>query len=129
VLYATVRLGEQELVYGAGRLVDNNEGVNVKSSFYGARLIAQTETFRLDVFGVKPTELNTGTFDDRPTSQQTFWGTYSTVPLPLVDTNGQADLYYLGIDTTRATYQQGSGREIRHRYRHKVIQSSARRSV
>ena len=110
----TARLGLQELVYGAGRLVDNNEGVNVKSSFYGARLIAQTETFRLDVFGVKPAELNTGTFDDRPTSQQTFWGAYSTAPRPLVDRNGQADLYYLGIDTTRATYQQGSGREIRH---------------
>ena len=32
----TLRLGQQELVYGTGRLVDNNEGVNVKSSFYGA---------------------------------------------------------------------------------------------
>lgn len=110
----TARLGEQELVFGTGRLVDNNEGVNVKSSFYGARLIAKTETLRLEVFGVKPTEENTGTFDDRPTSQQTFWGAYSTVPLPLIDKGGQADLYYLGIDNTRATYQQGSGREIRH---------------
>ena len=112
----TVRLGEQELVYGTGRLVDNNEGVNVKSSFYGARLIAQTRTFRLEVFGVKPTENNTGTFDDRPTSQQMFWGAYATVPLRLIDQNGQADLYYLGIDTTRATYEQGSGREIRHTF-------------
>ena len=81
----TARLGEQELVYGTGRLVDNDEGVNVKSSFYGARIIAKTETLRLDVFGVKPTEQNTGTFDDRPTSQQTFWGAYGTVPLRLVD--------------------------------------------
>jgi hypothetical protein len=110
----TARLGEQELVYGIGRLVDNDEGVNVKTSFYGARIIAKTETLRLELFGVKPTEQNTGTFDDRPTSQQTFWGAYGTVPLKLVDSNGQADLYYLGLDTTRATYQQGSGREIRH---------------
>jgi hypothetical protein len=110
----TLRLGQQELVYGAGRLVDNNEGVNVKSSFYGARVIAKTEKLRLEIFGVKPTELNTGTFDDRPPSQQTFWGVYGTVPLPLVDQHGQADLYYLGIDTTHAAYQQGSGREIRH---------------
>ena len=110
----TLRLGEQELVYGTGRLVDNNEGVNVKSSFYGARVIAHTELFRLEVFGVKPTELNTGTWDDPPTSQQTFWGVYGTGPLRLIDQNGQADLYYLGLDTTRATYQQGSGREIRH---------------
>ncbi len=110
----TLRLGEQELVYGTGRLVDNNEGVNVKSSFYGARVIARTEWLRLEVFGVKPTETNTGTFDDRPTSQQTFWGAYGTVPARLVDQSGQADVYYLGVDTTRAYYQQGSGREIRH---------------
>ncbi len=110
----TLRLGQQELVYGTGRLVDNNEGVNVKSSFNGARIIARTETLRLEVFGVKPTEQNTGTFDDRPTSQQTFWGAYGTAPLRLIYQSGQADLYYLGIDTTRATYQQGSGREIRH---------------
>ena len=110
----TLRLGQQELVYGTGRLVDDNEGINVKSSFYGARLIARTETLRLELFGVKPTEENTGTFDDRPSSQQTFWGAYGTVPLRLVDGSGQADLYYLGLDTTRATYQQGIGREIRH---------------
>jgi hypothetical protein len=110
----TARFGQQELVYGTGRLVDNNEGVNVKSSFYGGRIIAKTETLRLELFCVKPTEQNTGTFDDRPTSQQTFWGTYGTVPLELVDNSGQADLYYLGLDTTRATYQQGNGREIRH---------------
>jgi hypothetical protein len=66
------------------------------------------------VFGVKPTEQNTGTFDDRPSSQQTFWGAYGTVLLHLVDSNGQADIYYLGLDTTRASYEQGSGREIRH---------------
>src|SRR5262249_3762466 len=35
-------------------------------------------------------------------------------PLPLVDPGGQVDLYYLGIDTVNATYQQGSGREVRH---------------
>jgi len=99
----TLRMGEQEIVYGTGRLVDNNEGVIVK-----------TETLRLELFGVKPTEENTGTFDDRPTSQQTFWGAYGTMPLHLLDSSGQADLYYLGLDTTRAIYQQGSGREIRH---------------
>jgi hypothetical protein len=110
----TLRLGQQELVYGTGRLIDNNEGLTVKSSFYGAKLIAKTETLELDLFAVKPTDLNNGTLDDRPSSQQTFWGAYGTVPLPLIDRVGQADIYYLGIDNTRAVYQQGSGREIRH---------------
>jgi hypothetical protein len=110
----TVRLGQQELVYGTGRLVDNNEGVNVKSSFYGGRIILRRDDLRLDVFGTLPTELNTGTFDDRPNPQQTFWGAYGTGPLRLIDAGGQVDLYYLGIDTLNATYQQGSGRELRH---------------
>jgi hypothetical protein len=110
----TLRLGEQEMVFGTGRLVDNNEGVNVKSSFYGARVIAHTETLRLEVFGVQPTEINTGTFDDWPSLRQTFWGAYGTVPFDLINKSGQADLYYMGIDNTRATYQQGSAREIRH---------------
>ena len=101
----TLRLGQQEIVYGTGRLVDNNEGVNVKSSFYGGRLIARCDDLRLEVFGALPTELNTGTFDDRPNSDQTFWGAYGTGPLPLIDTGGSIDVYYLGIDTLDATYE------------------------
>jgi hypothetical protein len=58
--------------------------------------------------------LNTGTFDDRPNAQQPFWGAYGTGPLRLIDAGGRVDLYYLGIDTLNATYQQGSGREVRH---------------
>jgi hypothetical protein len=46
--------------------------------------------------------------------QQTFWGAYGTVHFDLINKSGQADLYYMGIDNTRATYQQGSAREIRH---------------
>src|SRR5262249_26931880 len=42
----TARLGQQELVYGTGRLVDNNEGVNVKSSFYGGRIILRRDDLR-----------------------------------------------------------------------------------
>ena len=110
----TLRLGQQEIVYGTGRLVDNNEGVNVKSSFYGGRLIARRDDLRLEVFGALPTELNTGTFDDRPNSDQTFWGAYGTGPLRLIDAGGSIDVYYLGIDTLDATYEQGSGREVRH---------------
>ena len=36
---ASLRLGRQEIVLGAGRLFDNNEGPNVKLSFDSARLI------------------------------------------------------------------------------------------
>src|SRR5258708_40192080 len=50
----TLRLGEQELVYGTGRLVGNNGGGKVKSRFYGAEVSATTELCRLEGFRVKP---------------------------------------------------------------------------
>jgi hypothetical protein len=108
----TLRSGRQELVYGAGRLLDDNEGVNVKSSFDGIRLIAKNEWARVDAFAVKPTNLNTGILDDGPSRTQTLWGVYATLPFPIL-ANGQADIYYIGLDTTRASYENNSGREIR----------------
>ena len=37
------------------------------------------------------------------------------MPLHLIDNSGQAEHPHdLGLDTTRAVYEQGSGREIRH---------------
>jgi hypothetical protein len=108
----TLRSGRQELVYGAGRLLDDNEGVNVKSSFDGIRLIAKNEWARVDAFAVKPTNLNTGILDDGPSRTQTLWGIYATLPFPIL-ANGQADIYYIGLDTTRASYENNSGREIR----------------
>jgi hypothetical protein len=48
-----LRLREREFAYGTGNLVDNNQEVNLKSSFDGARVIGTTELVRLEVFGVK----------------------------------------------------------------------------
>jgi hypothetical protein len=43
------------LVSASLALLDDNEGVNVKSSFDGIRLIAKNEWARVDAFAVKPT--------------------------------------------------------------------------
>ena len=125
----TARLGQQEIVYGTGRLVDNNEGVNVKVELLRRKNHRQTETLRLEMFGVKPTEQNTGTFDDRPTSQQTFWGAYGTVPLHLID--AAARPISITWDSTQHALpiEQGSGRENPSQYRRAVIQSSSGRAV
>jgi hypothetical protein len=37
----SLRAGRQEVVFGTGRLFDNNEGPNVKLSFDGFRAIAE----------------------------------------------------------------------------------------
>jgi Alginate export len=109
----SLRVGRQEIVLGSGRLFDNNEGPNVKLSFDGFRLIAESTHARLDVFAVKPVENNLGFFDDVPNHAESVWGSYLTVPAPIVG-RGQADFYYIGLDTKSATYNRGTAQEVRH---------------
>jgi Alginate export len=110
---SSLRLGRQEVVLGSGRLFDNNEGPTVKLSFDGVRWITQTSKLRWDVFGLKPVEDNHDFFDDAPNAQQTTWGSYLTVPAPILS-RGMADLYYLGLATKTASYNRGSATEFRH---------------
>jgi hypothetical protein len=100
-------------VLGSGRLFDNNEGPNVKLSFDGFRAIAEGEHVRLDLFAVKPVENNLGWFDDVPNHAQSVWGSYVTVPAPIVS-RGQADFYYIGLDTKSVAYNGGAADELRH---------------
>jgi hypothetical protein len=109
----SVRAGRQEVVLGSGRLFDNTEGPNVKSSFDGLRLIAATTHDRLDVFVLKPVDENPGFFDDNPIYQRTVWGGYLTVPAPII-ARGAADVYYIGEDVTSASFDRGSAYETRH---------------
>jgi len=109
----SLRAGRQEIVLGTGRLFDNNEGPNVKLSFDGFRLIAEGAHARLDLFAVKPVENNLGFFDDVPNHAESLWGNYLTVPVPIVS-RGQADIYYIGLDTKSATYNRGTAQEVRH---------------
>jgi hypothetical protein len=111
---SSLRLGRQEMVLGSGRLFDNNEGLNVKLSFDGLRWITQTSHLRWNVFALKPVDDNsTAFFQDHPDTQQTTWGSYLTVPAPIVS-RGMIDLYYLGLATKTASYNRGSATELRH---------------
>jgi hypothetical protein len=108
----SLRAGRQEIVLGSGRLLDNNEGPNVKLSFDGFRVIAESAHARLDLFAVKPVENKLGFFDDVPNHAQSLWGSYLTIPVPIVS-RGQADIYYIGLDTKSVTYNRGTSHEIR----------------
>jgi Alcohol dehydrogenase GroES-like domain len=68
---------------------------------------------RCDVFVLKPVEdNNTGFFEDHPDAQQTTWGSYFTIPAPMLS-RGMADLYYMELATKNATYNRGSATELR----------------
>ena len=99
----SLRTGRQEVVLGSARLFDNNEGPNVKLSFDGFRAIAESARLRLDLFALRPVEDDDeGYFDDEPNHAQSVWGSYLTVPAPILG-RGQADIYYIGLDTKSAT--------------------------
>ena len=61
-----VIVGRQEISLGTGRLLDNNEGVNVRSAFDGLRIGYDKPNGRIDLIAVKPVETNPGAWDDIP---------------------------------------------------------------
>src|ERR1700677_3147647 len=80
----SLRAERQEVVLGSGRLFDNNEGPIVKLSFDGFRVIAESSNLRADLFALKPVEDNHNFFDDAPNPRQSVWGSYFTVPAPIM---------------------------------------------
>ena len=108
----SLRAGRQEVVFGTGRFLDNNEGPNVKLSFDGFRVIAEDSHLRLDLFAVRPVENYIGWFNDVSNHGESLWGSYLTAPVRIVS-RGQADFYYIGADTKSATYNRGTAHELR----------------
>ena len=110
-----LRAGRQELALGARRFVSAREGPNVRQSFDGIRLILSTINWKVDVLATRPVQTKEGFFDDLPSPGQTFWGIYATRQLHLLP-GANVDLYYLGLDRTRARFQQAIASEIRHSF-------------
>src|SRR5580704_13343816 len=109
--YLTLSVGRQEVSLGTGRLLDNSEGVNVRSAFDGIRLGYDKPKGRIDLIAVKPVETNPGAWDDIPNPAITLWGLYASN----VRWNSQfmSDVYFLDYDAKLATYQNQSAREQR----------------
>jgi hypothetical protein len=105
-----LRVGRQELEYGAGRLIDVREGPNVRLSFTGFRILSKVGSWHIDGFAVRPDIDKLGFFDNTPNHQVEFWGIYSWRPLAR---GVSIDAYYLGLDRKQATYQRGTAHEVR----------------
>lgn len=109
--WSTLRVGIQELEYGAGRLIDVRQGPNVRLSFIGFRLLNKLGAWRFDAFAVRPRLDNFGFFDDYPDHQTEFWGVYGWRQL---SRGVSIDVYYLGLNRAHATYERGTASEQRH---------------
>ena len=108
--WLTLRVGIQELEYGAGRLIDVREGPNVRLSFIGFRLLNKVGSWRIDAFAVRPRLDNFGFFDDYPNHQVEFWGVYGW---RLLSRGVSIDAYYLGLNRAQASYERGTAPEQR----------------
>jgi len=106
-----VILGRQEVVLGTGRLLDDNEGVNVRSAFDAVRVGYDKPKGRIDLLAAKPFEINPGAWDDVPNPGITLWGSYASNLR--WSPRFMSDVYFLDYDAKSATYGNQSGREQR----------------
>ena len=110
---ATLRLGRQEMAFGAERLVSVRESPNIRQSFDGGRATLRAGALTLDLFGTKPVENRRGVFDDGAAGRQWLWGLYGTTPLPALPGTG-LDAYYIGRSRQGASYARGVAQDVRH---------------
>ena len=107
-----VRLGRHEMDLGAGRLISSGEGLNVKRSFDGARLIWKTRRWITNAQVDKLTQVKLGLFNDTPNPGLTYWGIGTTRSRPKHQAG--ESVFYIGLDRKRGVFDQGAGREVRH---------------
>lgn len=108
----TLRAGRQEVSLGSSRLVGIREGPNVRLSFDGARATLRMSKWSVDLLALRPVKTSRGVFDDASDHSQSLWGVYATGPA----SDGNIDLYYLGLDRRDRQFEQGRAREQRHSF-------------
>jgi hypothetical protein len=73
--------------------------------------MAKVNSWRIDGFAMRPDLDKPGFFNNAPDHQVGFWGIYATRPL---SRKVSFEAYYLGLDRKRASFQRGTGQELRH---------------
>ena len=106
-----VRVGRQEMSFGASRLVSRRDSPNIRRSFDALKVTIPWRDTSVQAFLARPVDLRVGAFDDKPDQSVSFWGVYAS-------RSGQegrgVDLYYLGLDRDIGVFDQGRAPETRH---------------
>ncbi|MEM9053314.1 MAG: alginate export family protein, partial [Bacteroidota bacterium] len=115
-----LRLGRQEIGYGASRLIGIRDGPNIRRSFDLAHLRLQHKKARIDVFYGKEVFIQPDAFDnesglfDEDAFNPTVWGAYYRHPLK--GEERMFELYYLGFHSNVSGYSDVFGEETRHSF-------------
>lgn len=108
----TVRAGRQELLYGSQRLIAVRDGPNSRQSFDAVKLLYSRSKCKADLFFSHFVRAKPQIFDDGFSKTTTLWGAYIVRnKLPFLQ---NLDLYYLGLWKKMTTFDDGSGKELRH---------------
>ncbi len=111
----TFRPGRFEMPLGNGKLVGVREGLNMRFTYQGVRATyILPGKVSVDVFAVKPIQIDPGTFDDGPNHAQDFHGVYISAPNRIAGFG--TDLYWYEMERDRATLAIGVGRDDRNNW-------------
>jgi hypothetical protein len=94
--YAYLRVGRQELTYGAERFISPDDWRNVRRTFDGVKLAVSVPHNTTEVFLTRPVEIHPEEFNDGDAST-TFAGVYNALALPglLPGAGAQLETYFL----------------------------------
>ncbi len=107
--YLLLRLGRQEMSYGAGRLIATRAAPNIPLKFDGLTARAREGDSTLSAFFLRPDQENAAKFDGEDDTT-TFWGVYGEAVLPRVPAV-KVNAYYLGIRREDSRYASGTATE------------------
>jgi Alginate export len=108
-----LRLGRHEVGFGAGRLISAAEGLNVRRSFDGARLIVKQGAWTWNSTAMRLVLAVPGAFNDRSDSGLVCWGAGGNGPRPWLGP-GNLAVYYIGVRRRNARFDQGTADATRH---------------
>lgn len=91
----TLRLGRQELAYGAQRLISPLDWSNTRRTWDGVRGIMENNSWRIDAFATRPVVIDKYDFNT-PDQDQEFYGLYAVHQLP--NWKMKYDTYLLRLD-------------------------------
>ena len=111
----TFRPGRFEMPLGNGKLAGVREGLNMRFTYQGLRATyILPGKLSVDLFAVRPVQIDPGTFDDGPNDAQVFHGVYLSAPNRIAGFG--TDLYWYEFKRDRATLTAGVGRDERNNW-------------
>ncbi len=78
----TFRLGRFEMSFDEGALIGLRDGPNVRQTWDGGWTFYKLPTGQVDIFAVKPVNVNPGWFDDNHVAGQSLWGVHLELAPP-----------------------------------------------